>query len=154
VCFAVSAFVMAFLFAATFDERDGTAARVEWGFVYGLAFTSCVYAGVFGLGHLLNRRAYRRLFRAGKVLEVGFGEQTLLLRGALQETTLSFHALISVKRTGDWVTIKHVGVTIPQVSLWPAELFPPEDLGRLRRAIETRKLLASGAAVRTEISDN
>jgi hypothetical protein len=137
VFLAVVELVLAFLLGLSFDERYGAATRVLWGLVYALVPTLGICGFGLGVSHLLNRRSFRRRLREGVVLESGIGERVLVLRGPWAESTLSFDGIASVRSSGNWVFLQQIGV--PLLSVWPAELFPPADLARLERSVETRK---------------
>ncbi|MGD8200729.1 hypothetical protein ACQE98_08705 [Ornithinimicrobium sp. W1679] len=131
----------ALLLGLTFDARYGTGTRVLWGTVYALVPTLGVASLGLGLAFLINRRAFGRRLHGGRVLESAFEEHALRLRGPWAETRLSFDGIASVRRSGDWVFLQQVGS--PVASAWPAELFPPADLARLRRAVDGRSQASS-----------
>jgi hypothetical protein len=134
---AVVELVFAFLIGVTFDDRYGTATRVLWGPAYALVPTLGIVAVVLGVSYLLTRRRFRQRLSEGVVLESAIGESFLSLRGPWAETTLSFDGLASVRSSGHWVFLQQIGS--PVLNVWPAELFPPADLARLERSLQSRK---------------
>lgn len=133
---AVVELLFAVLVGLSFDERYGVVTRVLWGAVYALVPALGVAGVALGVGYLLNRRLFSQRLRDGVVLESGIGERLLLLRSPVAETTLSFDAIASVRSTGKWVFLQQTGS--PVLGVWPVELFPPADLARMARSIETR----------------
>lgn len=129
--------LFAVLVALSFDERYAAVTRVLWAPVYALVPTLGIAGLVLGVGYLLNRRLFGQRLREGVVLESGIGERLLVLRGPLAETTLSFDGIASLRSSGNWVFLQQTGS--PVLGVWPAELFPPADLARMARSIETRK---------------
>lgn len=129
--------LFAVLVALSFDDRHAALTRVLWAPVYALVPTLGSAGLVLGLGYLLNRRLFSQRLREGVVLESGIGERLLVLRGPLAETTLSFDGIASLRSSGNWVFLQQTGS--PVLGVWPAELFPPADLARMARSIETRK---------------
>jgi hypothetical protein len=123
----------ALLLGLSFDDQFGPLERALWGAVYALVPTLCVVVFVLTLGYFVNRRRFRERIREGVVLEASLGERSLTLRSPWAEHALSFDGLSKVLRSGDWIFLKQRGV--PIWAVWPAELFPPEDLARLRRGI-------------------
>lgn len=123
----------ALLLAVSLDDRYGPLERALWGIVYALVPTACAVALILGLSYLLNRRRFRRRMPEGAVMEAGIGERSLILRSPWAEHTLSFEGLSDVVTSGGWVFLKQKAV--PMWAIWPADLFPPDDLARLRRNI-------------------
>ena len=140
VLLAAIELVLALLLVLLFDERYSPATRVFWAPVYALVPTLVVAVLTLGVGHVLNRRTFRRRLREGVVLESGIGERALVLRGPWSESTLSFDGIASVRSSGQWVFLQQIGV--PLVGIWPAELFPPADLARLEHSVETRRAMS------------
>jgi hypothetical protein len=133
---AVVELLFAVLVGLSFDERHVAVTRVLWGPVYALVPTLGIAGVVLGVGYLLNRRLFSQRLREGVVLESGIGEHFLVLRGPVAETTLSFDGIASLRSSGSWVFLQQTGS--PVLGAWPAELFPPADLARMARSLETR----------------
>ena len=128
--------VFAVLFASTFDDRYGAASRLVWGPVYALVPTLVVSGLALGPSHLLNRRQFRQRLGAGVVLESAIDQHHLVLRGPWATSTISFDGIASLRSSGSWVFLQLVGS--PVQGVWPAELFPPEELHRLQGLIAAR----------------
>ena len=133
---AIVELLFAVLFVLSFDERYAALTRVVWGPVYALLPTLAIAGVVLGTGYLLNRRLFGQRLREGVVLESGIGERSLVLRSPLAETTLSFDGITSIRSSGNWIFLQHTGS--PVLGVWPAALFPPADLARMARGIQTR----------------
>jgi ABC-type sugar transport system permease subunit len=127
----------AVLFALAIDERSGLWDRVLWGTVYALVLTMCVVVLILGASYFVNRRRFQQRLREGVLLEASLGEQSVTLRSPWAEHTLSFDGLSRVTTSGDWVFLKQKGA--PTWAIWPAELFPPDDLARLQRSVAGQK---------------
>jgi ABC-type sugar transport system permease subunit len=125
------------LFGLAIDERWGLWARVLWGTVYALVLTICLVVLILGVSYFVNRRRFQQRLHEGVVLEASLGEQSVTLRSPWAEHTLSFDGLSRVMTSGDWVFLKQKAV--PIWAIWPAELFPPDDLARLQRGIALQK---------------
>jgi hypothetical protein len=121
------------LFVLALDDQDSLAYRALWAVVFALVPTILIVMLVLGLSCVVNRRRFRQRMREGVVLEASIGERALNLRSPWAEHVLSFDGLSKVVSSGDWVFVKQKGV--PLWGVWPAELFPPDDLARLQRSI-------------------
>lgn len=133
---AVVELLGAVLVGLSVDERHADVTRLLWGLVYALVPTLGIAGLVLGIGYLLNRRLFRQRLREGVVLESVIGERSLVLRGPVAETTLSFDGIASLRSSGGWVFLQQTGS--PVLGVWPAELFPPSDLARMASAIDMR----------------
>lgn len=136
VCVAVIELLFAVVLGLSFDDRFGIASRLVWGPVYAVVPALVVAALVLGLGFLLNVKMFGRRLREGVVLEAGFGDCSVVLRGPWATTTLSFAGIASVRPRGHWVFLQQVGS--PVVAAWPAALFDPEGLARLQHSLRHR----------------
>ena len=132
--------VFALLVALSLDDGYSPVTRIVWGSVYAVVPTVVIAALILGIGHLVNRRIFRRRLREGVVLESGFDERALVLRGPWSESTLSFDGIASVRVSGSWVFLQQIGV--PVLGAWPVELFPPGDLARLQHSMSRRGVAA------------
>jgi hypothetical protein len=121
------------LIGLTIEDAYSPLERTLWGAVFALVPTICVVVLVLGLSYLVNRRRFRERIHEGVVLESSIGQRSLKLRSPWAEHVLLFDGLSNVLSRGDWVFLKQKGV--PIWGVWPAELFPPDDLARLQRSI-------------------
>jgi hypothetical protein len=137
VYLAVVEVLFAVVLGLSFDDSYGTVPRSLWASVYALVPTIGIAVVTLGVGYLLNRRSFRHRLREGVVLEAGFGDRFLVLRGPWAETTLSFDGIASVRSRGEWVFLQQRGS--PVLSVWPEQLFPSAALTRLRRSVDERK---------------
>ena len=128
--------VFALQFGLAIEERYNALTRLLWGSIFALVPTLGIASAVLGLSYLLNRRRFSQRLREGVVLESHIGERSLVLRGPLAESTLSFEGIAWLRSSGKWVFLQQTGSPVPTV--WPADLFPPADLTRISQTIQTR----------------
>ena len=133
---AVVEALFAVLFASTFDARYGVASRLVWGPVFALVPTLVICAVGLGVAHVLNRRRFGQRLGAGVVLESAIDQHHLVLRGPWATSTISVDGIESLLPSGNWVVLQLIGSPIQ--AMWPAELFPPEELHRLQGLIAAR----------------
>ena len=122
--------LLSLLLALTFEGDPSTTTRAIFGPALGLVAMVPVVAGVFALQYRMTVRRMGLRLAEGTVLESGFGADAVRVRGPLSDNVLIREGIDSVKVVGSWVLIRQRGV--PLVGLWPAALFPPEELERLR----------------------
>lgn len=119
------------------DARLSPAARLAWGVAWAAAFGALATAVVWAVVGRLNRRWFRQRLRPGDELTSSFGPTALELGSPLSRHELRYEGLDSVQRVGDWVHLRQVGSRVTM--LWPAALFPDEELDRLRQVVARRK---------------
>jgi hypothetical protein len=121
---------------ALLGNHRGLADRVAWGVVFGAVSTAVLMCLVLALVYGRTLRQCRRQLRPGVVLESSFGPDAVHLRGPWVEARIQVAGLASVSRRGPWVFVKQRNS--PVTSLWPGELFPADELARLRAGIAAR----------------
>ncbi|MCY4727315.1 hypothetical protein NYO98_13590 [Nocardioides sp. STR2] len=119
------------------DADLGPVARILWALAYAAALDACA----FGIGTLLGRHLTRRRLATrlgpGTELTSRFGPGTVELAGPLSRHELSYDGLTHVDRVDGWVHLHQLGS--PVALVWPGELFPDEELDRMRRRIAERR---------------
>jgi hypothetical protein len=133
---AVVEALFAVVVGVSFDEHVGLVTRVVLGLAYAVVPTLVIAGVALGVGYFLNRRRFDQRLGEGVLLESGFGERFLVLRGPWAETTLSFDGIAALRPSAGWVFLQQKGS--PVLNGWPAELFSSADLARLERRLETR----------------
>jgi hypothetical protein len=116
-----------------FAEGTETASRVVWAPLFGLATTAVLFVLLLSVLYLQTVRRMRLRLTEGNVLESGFGDGVVRLRGPLSDSTLTGAGIQWIRTSGVWVLIRQRGV--PLIGLWPAALFPREEMEHLDRTI-------------------
>jgi hypothetical protein len=88
------------------------------------------------IGYVQMLRSTRLTCSPGTVVESGYGEDAMVLRGAFTEIRLRSAVIESAIPRGDFVFMQQRGARMP--SIWPLALFPGEAMFRIKRA--TRRL--------------
>ncbi len=112
-------------------------ARALWALAYGAVLIALTLAIAFVLDGRLTRRRFAARLSPGTELTSRFGPDAVELRGPLSRHELTYDGLVSVERVDGWVHLRQVGSPVPVV--WPGELFPDDELERMRTAIAGRR---------------
>lgn len=115
--------------------------RVKVSVAFALVPTLAVLTLLVLQNYLVTRVQFRRRLRPGVVLESGFGDDAVALRGPWADVTLRFDGIAWVRRAGGWVFLQQKGAPVPAV--WPAQLFGTDDLDRLQRHVAGRPSVRS-----------
>lgn len=110
--------------------------RLFWSVVYALVPTLAVAALISTVGYVRTLRGARIRLFPGAVIESGFGEDELVLRGPVSETRLNYRAVKSLVSRGEFVFLQQHGLAV--VSIFPRALFPDEAVARIRAHSATR----------------
>lgn len=116
-----------------FSDGTGTGSRLFWAPVLGLATAAVFFLLLLAARYVQTVRRMRLRLREGTVLESGFGHGVVRVCGPLSDSTLTDAGIQWIRRSGDWVLVRQRGV--PLIGLWPAALFPRQELDRLRGAV-------------------
>ena len=133
ITFALTWIVLSLYWDLLFADGTDTASRVVWAPVFGLATTVVLVVLLMSVLHLQTVRRMRVRLTEGTVLESGFGDGAVRVRGPLSDSTLTGAGIQWIRTSGAWVLVRQRGV--PLIGLWPAALFPREELEHLGRAI-------------------
>jgi hypothetical protein len=117
------------------DPRFRLVVRVAWALVFAIVPLAILMVGLAVLSYVLTMRAARLRLFEGAVLESGFSADALFFKGPLSESRIPYAAIVSVKRQGDFVFLRQIGINV--VSVFPHELFPDDKFAQINRA--TRK---------------
>ncbi|WP_110238998.1 hypothetical protein [Nocardioides gilvus] len=109
--------------------------RVAFCLVAALVMTLTIFGIVLGGTYVLSRVRLRTVLAPGVVLESGFGDGSVAMRSPDAESILSTSGIVRVATHREWVFVTHKGSAL---SIWPAELFPPAEVSRVRREIASR----------------
>ena len=106
--------------------------RVVW---LGLALvtTAVLFALLMSVLYVQTVRRMRLRLAEGTVLESGFEDGVVRLCGPLSDSTLTSEGIQWIRTSGAWVLIRQRGV--PLIGLWPAALFPRQELERVTSAV-------------------
>ena len=118
------------------DASLPTAVRLAWGLAWAAASTVLATCVVWVVAGRLNLRYFRKRLRPGVELTSSFGPTAVELDGPLSRHELRHEGLESVKRVGNWVHLRQVGSRV--TTIWPAALFPDDELDRLRHVVAER----------------
>jgi hypothetical protein len=132
VVFLSAFFVFCLLvWTVTFDEAP-LGAALFWAVVLSVVPTLSLLALISAIGYVRTLRGSRHRLFEGAVVESGFGEDEMVLRGVLGETRLKYRAVRSLEVRGDHVFMQQHGVAV--VSIYPRVLFPDDAVRRIRAA--------------------
>lgn len=118
------------------DASLPLAARLAWGLAWAAGFGALATCVVWLVVGRMNRRAFRKQLRPGIELTSSFGPTAVELGGPLSRHELRHEGLESVRRVGEWVHLRQVGSRV--TAIWPAALFPDDELDRLRQVAAER----------------
>jgi hypothetical protein len=111
-------------------------ARVLWALAYGAVLIACALAISHAIGRHLTRRRFATRLAPGTELTSRFGPTAVELSGPLSRHELAYEGLVRVERVDDWVHLHQLGS--PVALVWPGELFPDDELARMRSGIAAR----------------
>jgi hypothetical protein len=115
-----------------FADGTGVYSRIVWAPVFGLVTTAVVFALLMSVLYVQTVRRMRLRLAEGTVLESGFEDGVVRLCGPLSDSTLTSEGIQWIRTSGAWVLIRQRGV--PLIGLWPAALFPRQELERVTSA--------------------
>jgi hypothetical protein len=118
------------------DDGLAPGARLSWSVAYALVPTLLAALLFAAAGYVSTLRGARMRLFPGAVIESGFGEDELVLRGPVSETRLSYRAVRSLVSRGEFVFLQQHGLAV--VSIFPRALFPDEAIARIRTQAGTR----------------
>ena len=113
------------------DPRFSVGVRILWSFIYGLVPMLFVVVVVMGVYYARCLRASQGRLSEGAVTETGFGDDAFVFRNPLESGRISFRSIRTVKRRRDVVFVHRQGMPVP--SVWPGDLFPDNEVERIRR---------------------
>ncbi|HEX8780126.1 MAG TPA: hypothetical protein VF728_03010 [Nocardioides sp.] len=131
--FALVWVVLSLYWNLLFADETDTASRIVWAPIFGLATTVALFVLLMSVLYLQTVRRMRLRLTEGTVLESGFGDGVVRVRGPLSDSTLTGAGIQWIRTSGVWVLVRQRGV--PLIGLWPAALFPREELEHLVGAI-------------------
>ena len=108
-----------------------------WALAYGAVPVACALTIGFLVGRRLTRRRLATRLIPGTELTSRFGPTAVELAGPLSRHELTYDGLVEVDRVDGWVHLRQVGS--PVALVWPGELFPDDELERMRTAIAGRR---------------
>jgi hypothetical protein len=120
------------LWYVVFDGDSTTWSRLFWAPIFGLVTTIVLFGAFISLLFALNLKRMRLRIQEGNIMESGFGEGVVRVRGPLSDRVLAASGIDWVRESGDWLLVRERGV--PLIEVWPRALFPDPELARLRAA--------------------
>ena len=111
-------------------------ARILWALAYGTVLFGCAFGIGTGIGRLLNRRRFAQRLAPGTELTSRFRDTSVELAGPLSRHELFYDGVVGVERIDGWVHLRQVGSPLSVV--WPGELFPEDEIERMRSHITAR----------------
>lgn len=132
VLFAAVFVLLAAIFLLSMDASYALGTRIGWALALAVVPTVIFALAIAMLSYARTvKSAATRVFD-GAVLESGFGTDELVLRNPVASSRIQFRAIRSIDVRGEEVFMRQHGV--PLVSVFPRELFPDQQLARIRRA--------------------
>jgi hypothetical protein len=95
-------------------------------------YWNVLFALLMSVLYVQTVRRMRLRLAEGTVLESGFEDGVVRLCGPLSDSTLTSEGIQWIRTSGAWVLIRQRGV--PLIGLWPAALFPRQELERVTSA--------------------
>ena len=110
--------------------RTSSDHNVVLAFLSSFALTAFLFGSAIGIAHLQRRRGLRAQLVPGLELTSRFGPDFVVLGAPSSETTMQFDGFVRLEVVRGWVLLRqrHRKVQV----MFPVELFPRDDLGRLR----------------------
>jgi hypothetical protein len=110
--------------------RTSSDHNVVLAFLSSFALTSFLFGSAIGIAHLQRRRVMKDQLVPGLELTSRFGPDYVVLEGPSSQTTLQFDGFVRLEVVRGWVLLRQRHRRVQ--SMFPVELFPCDDLGRLR----------------------
>ncbi len=99
-------------------------------FLSSLALTTFLFGSAIGIAHLQRRRVMKDQLPPGLERTSRFGPDFVVLEGPSTRTTLQFDGFVRLEVVRGWVLLRQRDRNVQLIV--PVELFPRDDLGRLR----------------------
>jgi hypothetical protein len=106
--------------------------RIVWAAIFALVPLAILVAALAVMVYVMTLRNARTRLVVGSLLEAGFGPDALVVKNPLSESRIRYDGITSVRRRGEFVLLRQVGM--PVTSVYPAALFPDDALDRIRAA--------------------
>jgi hypothetical protein len=123
------------MWSALGDDLDPVA-RILWGLAYGTVLSACAFGIGTRIGRLLNRRRFAQRLAPGTEITSRFGDTSVELAGPLSRHELAYDGVVHVERIDGWVHLRQLGSPVSVV--WPGDLFPDEEIERMRSHVAAR----------------